>query len=164
MLIAYDYPWPLFHVFNWQLDKNLAVGLIYVSRYEMGSAFSCVCERIKCAFLGIGNATYTYLDGMFGRLFHDTPHYLISKESKIDPMTRMPGLLKLRYCWWKKSCTTWHIYNLVKKRDKLPINWGRISSINGSTRKISLGGLVSFLKLLFRQLRAVNFRECKTHH
>ena len=64
------------------------------------------------------------------------------RNLRLDPMTRMPGLLKLRYCWWKKSCTTWHIYNLVNKRDKLPINWGRISSVNSSTRKMMLGGLL----------------------
>ena len=28
------------------------------------------------------------------------------------------------YCWWKKSCTTWDVW------DKLPIKWCRISAIN----------------------------------
>ena len=27
------------------------------------------------------------------------------------------------YCWWKKSCTSWDVQNLVNNGIKLPINW-----------------------------------------
>ena len=36
------------------------------------------------------------------------------------------------YCWWKKSCTTWDVW------DKLPIKWCRISAINRISWKKSV--------------------------
>ena len=39
---------------------------------------------------------------------------------------------RYRYPWWKKSCTTWHVWNLINSGvNYIPINWCRISSING---------------------------------
>ncbi len=41
----------------------------------------------------------------------------------------------ITYCWWKKSCTTWHVWNPAIN-GIFNINWCRISSINSSTWKL----------------------------
>lgn len=41
-----------------------------------------------------------------------------------------------QYCWWKKPCITWHVWNLVNNGDYLQhISWCRIFSINISHLK-----------------------------
>ena len=45
--------------------------------------------------------------------------------------------MSLTYCGWKKSCTTLHGWNPLKKWDKPPINWCRISSIHGGISQIA---------------------------
>ena len=39
-------------------------------------------------------------------------------------------IIFLSCCWWKKSCTTWDVYNPVYNGKKLPITWCRISRVN----------------------------------
>ena len=46
-----------------------------------------------------------------------------------------PGMNMTWYCWWKKSCTTQHVWNPVNTGIWYiyHINWCRISSINSMT-------------------------------
>ena len=41
------------------------------------------------------------------------------------------------YCWWKKSCSTWHVWNPVNNGFFFHINWCRMSSINSISTSLS---------------------------
>ena len=59
------------------------------------------------------------------------------------------------HCWWKRSCTTWGVWNLVDNGIyKLPMNWCRISSITSSI----FDTLIVIVKL-YNYLSKIRFLE-----
>ena len=82
---------------------------------DMGSVFLAPYCRIVCI-----------------KLIHVPPiyHHGSLEFFKTGKYLSTCHVLPIPYCWWKTSCTTWHVWNPVKQWDKLPINWCRIVSIN----------------------------------
>ena len=94
------------------------------------------------------NQTFTWEMGV-NHHFHPLKKKLVTGGLEFQAYSKMKNvrdkvfLVEIEdwrgYCWWKKSCTTplGCIKNIIKhrkKRDKLPINWCKISSINSINR------------------------------